>query len=1400
MFLTYLAFNIDKGSDMRRHQNITFKTKLYLGYATVLSLLIILSAVVYLNLHELEKDRKWVDHTYQAIEFALKSGALLVDMETGVRGFLASGQEQFLEPYQAGMTAFETTFAAGKAHTSDNPRQTRRWDELKAKQEIWLNTVAKPAIEMRWKVNAGQDSIRNFEKISSRRTGKEVFDELRKHLAALDYKFVHDDEPEGADLVMVLLMDLLNQETGQRGFLLTGHESSLEPFNKGLADFDRHYKALMAVKSGNMESRREELREIKALVDKWHEVAVFPEIKARREVNKHPVRLKDVAALLETGKGKRLMDEMRRITLDLVTEEKALLTQRAGATETRSGLTTVAIVAGTLLATLIGLIVSFFIVRTTTGQLGTDPRVLLQLSNQLAQGDLSVDFDRQGKNLSGVYAAFVKMTQNMKSIVEQAQAVARGDYSREIKIRSGKDQLGEALFKMTRELSDASDKNQADKFLRTGQASLNEKLRGEKDLLTISDTAIRFLAEYLGAQVGAFYLLTPGGILQLSASYAYKRRKSVSDKFSVGEGLVGQAAREEKPIVVSEVPEDYIHVTSGLGNTAPGNILVYPVMLENRLKGVIELGSVQFFSDLQIHFLDTVAQSIAVTLQSAESRDEMKRLLEKTQDQAEDLQTQQEELSEANEILETQKKALVESEKALQEQQEELRQTNEELEEQTQLLEEQKEAIQKKNTELEKTRQLIEEKAKDLELTSKYKSEFLANMSHELRTPLNSILLLSGLLSDNKEKSLTPKQKEYAGTIHLSGTELLELINEILDLSKIESGKMEINLENISLRELAGRFERTFKPQAENKNLDLFVEIAQGMPERIRTDSQRLEQILKNLVSNALKFTRSGSISLKVARPGKNRELTQYNLAPKTTVAVSVSDTGEGIPEDKQRLIFEAFQQADGTTSRKYGGSGLGLSISRELARLLGGVIRLQSTHGSGSTFTLYLPEVLEREFTRDPEKPAATREREPGSSEIRPPEESPAQSPPVESVFIPDDRNSIQPGDKTLLIIEDDSRFAKTLSELARERQYKVLVAGDGETGLHFADYYTPNAIILDIGLPGMDGWSVMDRLKEHPETRHIPVHFISAHDKSIEARKMGAIGFITKPVTIPLLDSAFEKIEYLTSGNIKKLLVIEDDETQRKAMIELIGNGDVTTTESASGKEALELIKNNEFDCIILDIGLPDMSGVEFLTHLKEEEETTEIPIIVYTGKELTPEEEGIINEYTERIIIKGARSAEKLIDETTLFLHRVEADLPEEKRKMIRVLHDRESVFQGKKILVVDDDMRNVYALTNVLEEKGLDVLAAQNGRKGVSLIENDPDINLVLMDIMMPEMNGYEAIKIIREKKKFKSLPIIALTAKAMKGDKKKCIEAGASDYLAKPVNTDKLLSMMRVWLY
>ncbi len=1384
---------------MSLQNSLKFRTKLSLGFGCLLILMTLVSAIVYKNLDRLNENSHWVDHTNKVIQTIDGCGRYLIDMETGMRGFLLTGNDEFLEPFEMGVNLFQETWEKGRTLTINNPPQTQRWDNLLNLKETWLLKIATLEIEMRREVRSGKAATDEFLRVSGRIHGKKIFDKLRKQLSSIQNTLLENNDHEGADLVNLILIDLLNQETGKRGFLLSGQEESLEPYKDGKTSFEFHFKELENFVKNNQGIGILQLSNISSLVNQWHKESAELEINARRKMNTFPRKMEDVTKLLESGKGKRYMDQMRTLMSEMIGEEKALLAIRAKEAAATSRTTNISILLGTLLAIITGVVMAFFIVSKTMQDLGGEPSEIAFLANRVAQGDLSMGADEITKSKYGIHGSLLRMIRNLNEVVAQADAVSRGDYTQKVEPLSEYDELGIALARMASTLREVAAENERESILKTGQAELNDRLRGEIDKETLLTSILSYLATFLRAQVGAFYLADSDGTFILEASYAYQKRKALSNKFHLGEGLVCQAAKEKEPIIITEVPDDYIYISSGLGSSPPQSILVFPLMYLDEIKGVIELGSTEILSDKDFAFLELVGESIAIAIASSDSRQRMRELLEKTQIQAKELQSQQDELRQTNDVLENQKESLVASEARLQAQQEELRQTNEELQEQTQQLEEQKKSIEETNLELEITKTLIEEKANDLEQTSKYKSEFLANMSHELRTPLNSILLLSNLMSDNKDANLTPKQKEYSTTIHSSGTELLELINDILDLSKVESGKMEIHLETLRLKDFADRMERTFIPQAQSKHLEMFVNIEEDLPSQIRTDRQRFEQIIKNLMSNALKFTKKGSVSLEVKRPKGIEDLDIVGLSPDTTIAFTVRDTGEGIAREKQYLVFEAFRQADGTTSRRYGGSGLGLAIAKEFTKLLGGVITLESTPGEGSAFTVYLPEKLSKDLasqTTEKVQPA-TRKSPPEHQSQR---DIPSQSLTENEVFIPDDRNKITPQDTTILIIEDDPKFAQTLSDLARERDYKVLVAGDGETGLHFADFYNPNAIILDIGLPGMDGWSVMARLKEQSSTRHIPVHFISAFDNTVEAKKMGAIGFITKPVSMAMLDKAFGKIEHLISGNIKELLIVEDDKVQRKAMLELIGNGDVHTTEAATGTEALKLIRTKAFDCLILDLGLPDMSGVDFLSTMKEDDLITELPVIVYTGKDLTGEEQAIINEYAEKIIIKGAKSAEKLLDETTLFLHRVEENLPEEKRKMIRKIHSRESVFKNKTVLVVDDDMRNVYAVTSVLEERGLNIVAAKDGNDGVEVLKNNPDIDLVLMDIMMPEMNGYEAMRAIRSEERFRKIPIIALTAKAMKGDRKKCIEAGASDYLAKPVETDKLLSMLRVWLY
>ncbi len=725
-------------------------------------------------------------------------------------------------------------------------------------------------------------------------------------------------------------------------------------------------------------------------------------------------------------------------------------------------------------------------------------------------------------------------------------------------------------------------------------------------------------------------------------------------------------------------------------------------------------------------------------------------------------------------------------------------------------MESQKNNIENKNAELEKAQKVIQEKAAELELTSKYKSEFLANMSHELRTPLNSLLILSKFLADNKESNLTEKQVEFANTINAAGGDLLSLINDILDISKVESGKMVRHVENVLLNEFPSNIKRTFMPMVQQKDLTLDIDLENGLPDHIQTDIQRVNQIIKNLLSNAIKFTHKGGITIKINRPQKDSNLLISGMKHEEAIAISISDTGIGIPKAKQKVIFEAFQQADGSTNRKYGGTGLGLSISRELAKFLGGEIQMQSEEGKGSTFILYLPETISDKQESDSDKqesePKETSEKNIPTSPVEQPTETdradlqPQTELPTGLETIRDDRREIQPDDKTILIVEDDPNFAKILFDLVHEKGYKCLVAGDGETGLQFADYYQPVAIILDVSLPGIDGWTVMERLKGNSKTQKIPVHFITASEGNIEALRMGAIGFLTKPVSMELLEGAFKKIEDVVSKRIKNLLIIEDDEAQKDDILKLINSEDISITVASTDQEAYDYINSGEFDCMILDPLFADKSGFDLLEKAKKNRIIGRIPIIIYSPKELSKEEETKLNEYSKNIVIKEVKSPEELLDECVLFLHLIEENLPNAEQNERKMTHDKESVFEGKKLLIVDDDIRNVFALTSVLEEKGLEIGVAKNGRESLEYLEKNPDIDLVLMDIMMPEMDGYEATRRIRKQRRFEDLPIITLTAKAMVGDRNKCIEAGATDYIAKPVETDKLLSILRVWLY
>ncbi len=1038
------------------------------------------------------------------------------------------------------------------------------------------------------------------------------------------------------------------------------------------------------------------------------------------------------------------------------------------------------------------------------------------------------------------------LTTQMRAIAEVAIAVTKGDLTRSISVQAQGELaiLKDNVNQMIANLRETTQKNTEQDWLKTNLAKFTRMLQGQRDLETVSKLILSELAPLVSAQHGVFYLMEAtdhAAYLKLLSTYAYRERKQLANRFSMGEGLVGQCALEKERILITEVPEDYIKIGSGLGEATPLNAVVLPVLFEGQVTAVIELASFRRFSDIHLMFFDQLTESIAIVLNTIAASMRTEELLKQSQSLAEELQTQQKELTETNKRLEQQAQSLKASEELLKNQQEELQQTNEELEEKAELLALQNREVERKNREIEQARQDLEEKAEQLSLTSKYKSEFLANMSHELRTPLNSLLILAKLLSDNPDGNLSDKQVEYTQTIYSAGSDLLSLINDILDLAKIESGTMSVDIDQIRFTDLVSPLERTFRQVAQDKNLNFTIELDSNLPRTVYTDAKRLQQVLKNLLSNAFKFTERGQISLRVevATRGWSSDHATLNVA-NTVLAFSVIDTGIGVPREKQQIIFEAFQQADGTTSRKYGGTGLGLSISREIARLLGGEISLVSQVGEGSTFTLYLPQtyrepgdfgVRASEIGIDRRSPSMLRPRRsmpslPATPEPQPPvsgapllsqwdglaSKPPAPLPRRESQspsftsrsplpnFVVDDRDEIQPDDRVILIIEDDINFARILLDMARQQGFKGIVSLRSDVGLAMARDYQPDAITLDIRMPEMDGWMVLDRLKHDPTTRHIPVHIISVEEGRQRGLQLGAIAYLQKPVNPETLTEALSSIKTFVERQVKNLLVIEDDETQRHSIVELIGNSDVSTTAVSTGEEALSVLKTGHFDCIVLDLGLPDMTGFQLIEQIKQDETLEKLPIIVYTGKELTRAEETELKRIADTIIIKDVRSPERLLDETALFLHRVQANLPPGQRQMLEKLHQKDPVLAGKKVLIVDDDVRNIFALTSMLERHQMQIQYAENGRDGLDVLQNTPDFDVVLMDVMMPEMDGYETMRAIRKISQFATLPIIALTAKAMKGDREKCIEAGASDYITKPVEPDQLLSLLRVWLY
>jgi signal transduction histidine kinase/CheY-like chemotaxis protein/CHASE3 domain sensor protein len=916
-------------------------------------------------------------------------------------------------------------------------------------------------------------------------------------------------------------------------------------------------------------------------------------------------------------------------------------------------------------------------------------------------------------------------------------------------------------------------------WLQAGHVGLASAMMGDQRVGELGANILDYLCRYLDAVAGAIFVWSPAGYRRAS-SYGVPPSAAIPEQFAVREGLLGQVAAENRAVRISDVPDGYLAFGSALGDDKPKHLVIAPGSSDGVVNAVVELGFLRPVDDRLTELLEQTSTAIAIAVRSANYRAELQNLLEETQRQAEELQSQSEELRVSNEELEEQSRTLKESQARLEQQQVELEQTNSQLEEQTQQLAAQRDDLARANAS-------VELKARELEQASRYKSQFLANMSHELRTPLNSSLILAKLLADNPADNLTPEQVNYARTIQSSGNDLLNLINDILDLSKIEAGHVEIAPETLPVSRLANGLRQTFEPIAADKNLQFVVDIAPGCPAELQTDSQRLEQILKNLLSNAFKFTEEGKITLSIERTAGGK------------VALSVADTGIGIDDEQQQNIFEAFQQADGTISRKYGGTGLGLSISRELVRLLAGSISVKSVPGEGSVFTVTIP------VSYDPAdvEPRSPRRAPPPRPAAVPKPESPA-APRRLTAKVEDDRDVPADTKHILLVIEDDETFAKILRDLSREMGFHALVAGTAEEALHLAKQYKPSAVVLDVGLPDQSGLSVLDRFKRDVQTRHIPIHIISGLDYIETALSLGAVGYMLKPVKREQLVEVLHKLEAKLSQEMHRVLIVEDDEVQRAAVAKLLTSHDVETVTAGTAAECLKLLQEQTFDCMVLDLSLPDASGYQLLETLSQERAYAFPPVIVYTGRDLSPDDEQRLRRYSKSIIIKGAKSPERLLDEVTLFMHQVVSELPAAQQKMIRHAQNRDALLEGRRILIVEDDVRNVYALTNVLEPRGAVIQIARNGREAIQALERsaaraDARIDLVLMDVMMPVMDGLTATQEIRSDPKWRKLPIIALTAKAMPDDQQRCIDAGANDYMAKPLDVEKLLSLVRVWM-
>jgi signal transduction histidine kinase/CheY-like chemotaxis protein/CHASE3 domain sensor protein len=1132
-----------------------------------------------------------------------------------------------------------------------------------------------------------------------------------------------------------VISTMKDAETGQRGFLLTGRDEFLEPYN---GSYDKALLNTNKAADLTVDNARQQ-----------ENVRVIKDIMLKRMtgleqmINKK--RSGQVVTVDDLRQGKLNMDALRAAVANMEHDENAMLIARTAKLKQFSTFTPVIIV----FAAILSLVISIFSYFKVTSDLAERNRL------QKALEDKDIETSHRIGVIQGI-----------------ADKISNGEYEIRVDDKE-KDTLGSlagSLNKMAQSLDYSFAKLSDNEWLQTGIAQLNDRMVGEKDVTAIADDILDFVANYTKSQVGALYTFE-GETLHLQSGFALS--STINKTIPANEGILGQVASTGKQIFLNDIDPEYISVSHATGSIKPKNVIAIPVFQDNKVRGVIELGSINNYTERKLDFLQNVAGNIGIAITSAQNRKKMQELLEETQAQSEELQAQHSELENLNTELEAHTQRLQTSEEELRVQQEELQQTNGELEERNRIINDRNEEIQLK--------------AAELEQSTRYKSEFMANMSHELRTPLNSILLLSRYLSENNEENLTEEQTESARVILSSGNGLLDLIDELLDLSKIEAGKMELEYEQIQLGGIASDMQSLFSPIAREKKLELIIDNKFKPADAFETDKMRLEQIIKNLMSNALKFTASGSVQLSIQPVADDESLIEF----------AVKDTGVGIPKEKQEMVFEAFKQADGSTKRKFGGTGLGLSISRELARLLGGEIKLTSEPGKGSTFTVILPKV--KPATVPLPQPARVETALVLQEEPKADERIKHLSPTIPS-DIDDDRDTIVKGDKVILIIEDDTAFAKALLGFTRQRGYKGVITVRGDQGVEMALKYHPLAILLDLQLPVMDGWEVMEALKTNPLTKPIPVHIMSSMEAKKESRLRGAVDFINKPIAMEQMKQMFHKLEDALSRSPKKVLIIEENTKHAKALAYFLESFNVSAAVSSSVTDGVNTLQKQEVDCVILDMGIPDKNAYETLELIKQNPGLENLPIIVFTGKSLSSAEESRIKQYADSIVIKTAHSYQRILDEVALFLHLIEENKEKPNTSRINVNGPLNEVLKDKTVLIADDDVRNIFSLTKSLEKHQMRVISATDGKEALAQLQQHPETSIVLMDMMMPEMDGYESTTKIRQNPRFKNLPVIAVTAKAMMGDREKCIRAGASDYISKPVDIDQLASLLRVWLY